>query len=235
MSNLFRKYVDSRPVRTPLDFGHNENVIITKVDINDRKNGETVINANTYITLNKVDDSGKVIGTYEGSFWNLDPTQQNSDIPRNITDQFSIMAGIISAVGGDLAQFDADVHAIEDRPEDMDLATYADSKKKAREVQDSFQKAFMTQIEDKIGSNCPKLKCKLTSNKKGYLNFSREINWIVSMDEADKIAEVTDTEKAVYAEAMEEGTKKKQAEPDKTDAKPDGEKKTTKKTAFAGI
>lgn len=234
MSNLFRKYVDSRPVRTPLDFGVNENIIITKVDIAERKNGETVINANTFITLNKVDAEGKVIGNYEGSFWNLDPTQQHADIPRNINDQFTVMAGMVSAVGGDLAQFDADVHNIEDRPEDMDLATYAEDKKKCRIVQDSLQSAFVGQLREKLGADCPLLKCKLVSNKKGYLNFSREINWIVPMEGDQALAEVTDTEQAVYNEAMTDKSGK-QEKPDEVNNKPSGEKPAAKKTAFASI
>lgn len=235
MSNLFRKYIDSRPVRTPLEFGINENIIISKIDTDERKNGETVLNANTFITLNKVDDTGKIIGNYEGNFWNLDPTQQHSDIPRNINDQFTILAAIVSAVGGDLIEFDNDIHNIADRPDEMDLPTYATDKKKCRIVQDSLQSAFVKQMEDKVGENCPLLKCKLVSNKKGYLNFSREINWIVPMNGDQAIAEVTDTEQAVYNEAMAANSGTKQEKPDEVGKASSGEKKTTKKSAFDGI
>lgn len=233
MSNLFRKFVDSRPVRTPLDFGHNENIIITKVDTGERKAGETTINANTFITLNKVDAEGKVLGSHEGSFWNLDPTQQTSNIARNITDQFTQMAAIVSAVGGDLAQFEEDIYDIDGLGEDEELAAFASNKKQARLVQDSFQQAFMNQVEPIMGAECPKMKCKLVSNKKGFLNFSREINWIIPMDGDQKIAEVTDTEKAIYQEALKGDSKDKQEKPDNTD-KPDGEKKTGN-SAFNGL
>lgn len=234
MSNLFRQYISTKPVRVPLDFGHNENIIISKISTEERKSKDVVLNVNTFITLSKVEpDTRKSVAAFESNFWNLDPTKD--DIVRQINDQFTIMAGMIMAVGGDAEKFDEDSLDVPGFEEDMTLADFVKNKTNAKKVQDSLQEAFLEQMKDKIGDNCPLLKCKLVSNKKGFLNFSREINWIVPMEDADSIAKVTDTEKKVYEESQKD-TSDKQEKPDETGEKPDAPaEKTTGKSAFSSL
>ncbi len=76
MSNIFKSFVLSRPVKTPLEFDYNENIVIEKINFGDKKRNGIKVKANTFITLTKLSIKDKtVIANTEISFWDLDPTR----------------------------------------------------------------------------------------------------------------------------------------------------------------
>jgi hypothetical protein len=232
MSNLFREYVESKPVRASLAFGHNTNIIIASVDFEERKGKETAIKANTFITFQQIDPITRVVkAKFESSFWNLDPT---SDFTlSNFDDQLTTMVSIVEAVGGSVETF---VTTLLDATELEDFVLskqFLSTKKNCKLIQDGFQSAFKAAIEDKIGDACPLLQCKIISNKKGFLEMGREAGWIIPMDSEESLPEVTAQEQAIYTKAQSE-EKPTQAEPDAVGAAPSGEKAVATPT-FANL
>ena len=218
MSNLFRQYVESKPVRASLSFGHNLNVIIGNVDFEERKGKDTTIRANTFITLQQVDPVTRdVKAKFEGSFWDIDPVSDM--LVSGFNNQLTILTAIVSAVGGDVEEFIGnyiDASGIEDG---VVTKKNTSTKKEAKTVQDALQTAFKTAIDGKIGENCPLLKCKLVSNKKGFLEFGKEVDWILPMDSDEDLPEVTSKEREIYDAAQSE-TRPSQVEPDAVGSAP---------------
>ena len=56
--SLLRKMLAIKPVRTPLDFGINEDVRLTAIDNETRKWEGEVIPRNTFLTITKFDNNG---------------------------------------------------------------------------------------------------------------------------------------------------------------------------------
>lgn len=224
MSNLFRQYIESKPVRASLVFGHNYNIIVASVDYEERKGKEAAIRANTFITLHQVDPiTREVKARFEGSFWDLDPA--SDFVMLNYDDQFSTMVCLVDAVGGDLEQFVSDFIDAAGIEDGVITRQHLSTKKGAKVIQDALRDAFKTALEGKIGDACPLLQCKMVSNKKGFLEFGKEANWIIPMNSDLKLPAVTAKEKEVY-EAAQNEPKPTQAEPDKVGEAP-GEKKVS--------
>jgi len=232
MSNLFRTYVESKPVRASLTFGHNTNIIISAVDFEERKGKEAAIKANTFITFNQIDPVTRVVkAKFESSFWNLDPT---SDFTlSNYADQLTTMVAIVEAIGGDVAEFltvFADTADLEDL---VITKQFLATKKNCKAIQDGFQTAFKASVDGKIGDACPLLQCKIISNKKGFLEMGREAGWILPMDSEESLPEVTAQEQAIYTKAQSE-ERPTQAEPDAVGAAP-AEKVVGSAPTFANL
>lgn len=217
MSNIFQEFVQARPIKTPLKFGHNENIVIESIDFGVRKKNGIKINANTFIKLSQVDpESRKVEATTEISFWDLDHTRDF--VVNNLSTEFTVMAGIIAAVGGDVDAFE---EAVEEALGD-DYENEIRTAKGAKRIQSALIDTFKTTLGDKVGLDMPLLKCKLVSNKNGFLQPAPEVNWIVAMDDEEGLPVMTAQEIRVHAEALKKDDTKKVA-PDKTGEKPSGE------------
>jgi len=220
MSNLFRQYVESKPVRASLAFGHNTNIIVAAVDFDERKGKESAIKANTFITFQQIDPVTKAVkAKFESSFWNLDPA--SDFVLSNYGDQLTTMVAIVEAIDGDVAEFltvFADTAGLEDL---VITKQFLSTKKNCKAVQDGFQAAFKAAVEGKTGDACPLLQCKLVSNKKGFLEMGKESGWIIPMDSDETLPEVTAQELAIYTKAQSE-ERPTQAEPDAVGDAPDG-------------
>jgi len=229
MSNLFRQYVESKPVRASLSFGHNYNIIVAGVDYEERKGKEAAIRANTFITLQQVDPiTREVKAKFEGSFWDLDPT--SDFVLLNYDDQFTTMVFLVDALGGDLEQFVGDFIDATGIEDGVITKQHLSTKKGAKVIQDALRDAFKTAIDGKTGDASPLLQCKMTSNKKGFLEFGKETNWILPMDSDQDLPVVTVKEKEIFDAAQNE-TRPTQAEPDRVGSAPEpGEKRVSAPT-----
>jgi hypothetical protein len=213
--NLFKQLVQSSPIGNRLKFGYNDNIIITKIDTNERKNKGMVINQNTYITLAKIDpETKKVLAQSEGSYWNLD--HKTDYVMQNFIDQFTSIVSIINALGGDVEQFEQEVLSV--IPEEFEeIDDYIKTKAGSEMMQKTLSGVAETYIKDKVGENCPLLKCKVTVNKKGFFELGKEQNWILPMDSEDPLSTITAGERRNYRESLKADDKP--VEPDKVGTK----------------
>jgi hypothetical protein len=228
---LFKELVLTAPIRARLSFGHNENVILEKVDFEERKNKGITVKMHTFITLAQVDDERNVIARTEGNFFDLDHTSEY--VWSNFMDEFTCQAAIISALGGDIEAFETAVVEVfgEDDPE-----SFVKTKQGSVAAQEALQNAFMDHIEGKTGDDSPLLACKMISNKAGWLEFPKEMGWIVPQESKSELPEMSSYEKKRYQEGLA-AQAKKSAKPDSVGSAPstDGAPAPEKKTATANL
>ena len=227
MSNIFKDFVLARPVKTPLDFGHNENIKIESIDFKERKKKGIKIKANTFIKLTKINPKDEsIVANTEINFWDLDPTKDF--IYDNFISQFSVLCGVIDALGGDVDAYETEVLDVVKGDNDSEMLSFLKKPVNAKAVQDILSDAFEKQVTGKYGLKGPSLKCKMISNKSGYLQPANDIMWILSMNSGEKLPSITAREKRVYDKALKSDNKK---------AKPDtpGNAPTTEKTPEAKV
>ena len=221
MSNIFRDFVLARPVKTPLKFGHNKNIVIESIDFGVRKKNGIKINANTFIRLTQIDPEDKAIkATTEINFWDLDHTRDF--VSNNLISQFTVLAGIVAALGGDIDAFEEKVET--DLGDDYE--TEIRTAKGAKRIQKVLVDAFEKEVKGKFGMDMDLLQCKLVSNNKGFMNPAVAPNWILRMDDEEGLPEMTTKEIRAYREALAESAAPK-VEPDATGSKPQAGGETT--------
>lgn len=228
--NVFKSLILARPVKTQLDFGHNENVVIKDINFGVKKNNGIAIKANTFISLVKIDpETQEIKAQSEISFWNLDPSKDF--VNDNFISQFTNLYAIVSALGGNEEDFEASVLGVLEGETESETLKFLKTKDNAKVVQTAMIEAFKTQVEDKIGITNPiLLKCKMIVNKAGYLEPGPEVNWILPMTSSESLPKLSSREKFTQKESLKNVTKK--AKPDVTGAAPDatpdtaGEEKT---------
>lgn len=237
--NLFKELVITAPVSNRLQFGYNENVIITAIDTNVRKLKGLPIKANTFITLSQVDpETRKVIAQNEFNYWNLDPT--TDFVVQNFLEQFTSLASILNALGKDPSEFEMSVLvAIGADKEDPDVIIK--TKEGAKLAQDTLQNTFYEMAKDSIGDTCPLLKIKLVVNKKGWLELPKIMGCILPMTSEEALPEITSQEKRIRAEAQAASSTPATVKPDALgSAKPSvpsvaAPEKTVAKGGFGGL
>ena len=217
MSNIFKAFVLARPVKTQLIFGHNENIVINSIDFGERKKKGITIKANTFIKLTKLNPEDKsVLANTEISFWDLDPSKDF--VYDNFISQFSILCGVIDAVNGDVAAYEDEVLEVVQGDNDNEMLTFLRKPANAKATQSILVSGFQKQVTDKIGLNGTLLKCKMISNKSGYLQPANDMSWILPMDSKDALPAMTSRENRIYKKALESDNKK--ATPDTTGKAP---------------
>lgn len=217
MNNIFKDFILARPVKTSLDFGFNQNVVIEAVDFSIRKKKGIAVNANTFIKLTRISPEDKVVlATTEINFWDLDPTKDF--VYDNFISQFSILSGIIDAVGGDVAGYEEEVLGVVEGSNDNEMLAFLKKSANAKLAQQVLADGFKKQIDGKIGLDSKLLKCKMVSNKSGFLQPANDMMWILAMDSTENLAPVSDRELKMYKKALE--TDNKKATPDTTGTAP---------------
>lgn len=231
--NLYKELIESAPVKARLQFGINENVVVEAIDLSVRKRSGMPIKANTFITLTKVDpETRKPIETLEGSFWNLDPTKPDF-VEDNFTDQLTTLSSLIDAVGGDSGEFAGEVIAATELEDIDEVFALSKDKKGAVVLMDAMKAAFGKQMDGKLGKNGTLLKCKIVSNKKGFLEFPTEEGWILPMDSEDTLPPISTGEKKRYENAMD-APRETSGTPDTPGEAPSGEAEVATDTG-AGV
>lgn len=232
--NLFKELVITAPVSARLQFGFNENIIVSAIDTEVRKTKGIPIKANTFITLSKVDpETRKVVAQNEFNFFNLDST--TDFVQRNFIEQMTALVSLIDAMGGSIETFDDALVAVLTANK-QELEVFVKTKDGAKLLQDTLQNSFSTIVKDLVGANCPLMKCKLIVNKSGYLEISKVQGWILPMDSDESLPEVTAQETKVRATAASTAGQPKTAKPDELGAPPVATaEKTVAKTGFSGL
>jgi len=229
--NIFKDFILARPVKTQLEFGYNDNIVIEAIDFGERKRKGIKVKANTFIKLAKIDlKTSEVIANTEISFWDLDPSKDF--IYDNFISQFSIFSGVIEALEGDVEKFEDDVLAVVEGDSDAEILAFLKKPVHAKDAQEILIKGFENQIADRIGLNSTKLKCKMVSNKAGFLLPANDIMWVLPMDSKENLPKITSREKRVYEKSF---TNETTATPDATGAAPKSEAQVAKSTGLDAI
>jgi hypothetical protein len=217
-----------------LDFGHNENIVIESVDFSVRKKKGIAVKANTFIKLTRVNPEDRsVLANTEINFWDLDPTKDF--IYDNFISQFSILSGIIDATGGDVVEYETEVLGVVEGADDSEMLTFLKKPANAKAAQSVLANAFKKQIDSKTGLNGPLLKCKMISNKAGFLQPASDMMWILAMDSAESLPGMSSREIRTFQKSLESDGKEK-ATPDKTgDAPATGEKLPEQKISSSSL
>lgn len=235
--NLFKELVITAPVSNRLQFGFNDNVIISAIDTAERKIKGLPIKANTFITLSQVDpETRKVVAQNEFNYWNLDST--TDFVVSNFIDQFTSLASILDALGIDASVFEMTVlTALNADTQEIDVTVK--TKDGAKLAQNTLQNTFYDMAKDSIGATCPLLKIKLVCNKKGWLELPKVMGAILPMISTEALPDVTSQEKRIHAEALTATAESKAMKPDTLGGtKPavaTGEKVVANKDNFAGL
>lgn len=231
MSNIFKEFVLAIPVKTPLTFGHNDNIVIESMDFSERKRNGITVKANTFIKLTKVNPEDRTpIANTEINFWNLDSTKDF--VYDNFISQFTALASIIDALGLDVSVFEADVMSLLEDSSTTFISKFLKTAANAKSIQAEMVSSFEKLTTDKYGIDSTLLKCKMVSNKDGYMNPANEYGWILPMDSEDELPAMTSKEQALFKKAMSGAASK--ASPDAT-GKPPTEVKVAKAGSLATL
>lgn len=199
--NIFKEFVLTMPVKTPLAYGHNDNIVIESADFGIRKNKGVTVKSNSFIKLTKIDPETKqILANTEIRYFNLDP---GSDfVAGNFNTQFTNFAGIVEAVGGDVQAFADGVEAVLGDSSDEFVLKSLKDRTKCAAIQQSLMDGLETALAGKIGIDSTLLKCKMASNKGGFLNPGEEYSWILPMDSEESLPAMTSRENGVRRKAM---------------------------------
>lgn len=220
--SLFLEFLKRKPVKASLVFGHNDNIIVKSISTTP-KHKEALID----ITLSQIDPITKEVkATFTGSLWKLDYTSEYAE--RNFTDMYSILSGLLIALKDDSSELLGKLDEVLDSVETIkDAVSTKNNVKLIHEIiTNVFDDVDVSKYTDVL------CKCKITTNTKGFLEFSKEENWIVSLASGMELPEVTSIEKERYNKAL--------AKPKETHAQPDnasagaGEKKVANGLGFGG-
>ena len=237
MNTLYRDIIASAPVSTRLQFGHNFNVIVSAIDTTVRLEKGLPKKNNTYVTFQAIDpETKKVKAQSELSFWNLDHEQDL--VYTHMLGQMTALASILEAVGISSADYETAVFtAIGVTDPETELVGLIKTKAGAASVQDALQNSFATLMAPVLGENCPLLACKLTTNKKGFIEFPNYMGWIVPMTDKDNLPEVTPLDIKRHEEALKADKTTKKAAPDQLGSAktPAAEKPAGSTSGFMGL
>jgi hypothetical protein len=207
--NIFQKFIESMPISTPLDFGHNENVVVESVDFGDRKNKGIRIRANTFIRLTKVNpETRKAIASTEINFFDIDSTKDFAF--DNMMSQFTVISGLISALGGDVNKYDEEVVGILDSTEESAIKKFLKSADNAKKVQNALVNGFKSQNLT-FGLDSKLLKCKMINNSKGYIITASTMDWVLPMDSENNLPPISASELRMREKGL---TRDRKAKPD---------------------
>lgn len=222
---LFKELVLSAPVGNRLQFGHTDNVRILKLDTSVHKKKGLPINQHIFITLVEIDPkTNAIISQSEGSYWDLDSA--SDFLMSNFIDEFTSLGAMVEAYDGDLEAFETDI--LSACPEDKEISAFIKNKGNAKKMQDSVIAAAEKHVKPHVGINSKLLKCKITTNKKGYFELGKEMSWLLPMDSEEDLSPISLYEKRVYRDSLKIDNKK-QEKPDKP-----GEKQVST-SSFSGL
>jgi hypothetical protein len=166
---LLRELLASKPVRTPLEFGINENIRLVSLSNEERKRDGEIIRRNNYMTFVKYDAEGNALANSEFSYMNLDNTSEY--VWDNLIDQVTQMNKIAQTFNPDAVVDPTDGY--DDLKElEKDLKTKAGCAKLLAIMSEQFAAA----LDGKLGKDSMLLRLKIvTDSKTGkYLQLPKE-------------------------------------------------------------
>lgn len=223
--SLFRQLLNAKPVRTPLEFGINENVRIIKIDNEPRKKDGQVIKANTYITFAKFNKDGNKIASSEFRYFNLD--HESPYVRENFANQTAQLQDIADALNPG-----AVIDPTEGYTDPDELYADLESKKGCKAFMAKMWEDFEAAVGEHVGPESPLLRVKVVTSKDGkYLQLpNRDTHIVETMDVEETDLEVTPYEQKLRAAGLEAPS----ATPDAKGEAPDGAK-AKKKSAIDNL
>lgn len=211
--SLLRALLAAKPVRTPLEFGVNENVRIVAIDNTERKRDGEKINRNCYITFTKYDSKGAKMASSEFSYFNLDHTSDY--VLDNLTKQVAQMNDIATVLNpGSVVDPTQGYESIEDLAEDLK------SKKGCKSLMDAMWEQFEEAVGEHVGEDSELIRVKVVTDTKGkWLQLPSDSHIVESM-ESDCTLAITAYELKNQAKGLEAPTEEADSKGDSPDEKP---------------
>lgn len=177
--SLLRKLLASKELRTPLDFGINENVRLISIDNTERIREGEIVKRNTFMRFAKFNSNNEIIANSEFNYFNLDPASDyTSD---NFITQISQLNNIAKVLGAD-KKVDPTVGYESMNELKGDLET----KKGCKKLMDETWKQFHKAVNDKIGNDSTLFRIKVVTDKTGkYMQLPSKDAIIVESLEVD--------------------------------------------------
>jgi hypothetical protein len=168
MSNINKNSLLSRARVARLGKGIHEDVVITKIDIQDRKRNGILIKKMLYVTFAKLDaETGKRKSEVELSWFRLDHTSEY--LFSNMRELAIQLHGILKCYMTEDEAFDAmegDIDGLDFEAVD-DMENHKWKKAEVEAVMADMQERFAEVMKDKIGLDSQKLRVKITTDNKG--------------------------------------------------------------------
>jgi hypothetical protein len=224
--SLFRELLAAKPVRTPLEFGINENVRITKIDNTPRKNKDgQKLAQNTFVTFSKFNSEGTKIAGSEFRYFNLD--HESPYVRENFANQVGQLQDIANSLNPGSV-----IDPTKDYTDPDELYADLESKKGCRAFMDDMWDQFEAAVGEIVGDECPMLRVKVVTSKDGkYLQLpGRETHVVEVMDE-DCTLNITAYEEKMRAKGLEAPS----ATPDAKGNAPEEGAKATSTSAIDGL
>ena len=193
---MLRLLLAAKPVRTPLEFGINENVRITKINnaVRKTKDGE-IAKRNTFMTFTKFDSKGKKMAESEFSYFNLDPSSDYT--VENLANQVAHLQNIADVLNpGQAVDPTEGYETYEEIMEDLA------SKKGCKALMDKTWELFEAAVSEHVGLDSKIVRVKvITDNKGKYLQLPKEAP-VVEDGEAECTLNITAYEKKMKAKGL---------------------------------
>ena len=215
MSALLEAILANKPVRTPLEFGINENVRLVSINNDTRTYEGEVIKRNTFMTFARFNSEGKKIAASEFSYFNLDHTSQH--VCENLVQQTAQLNDICKFFG-----VEGCVDPTTGFESMEDLVAELSTKSGCAELMSRMWTQFNDLVGDLVGENSPVGRLKVVVSNKGHLQLPRESHIIESI-ESNSTLSISPYELKLHQTSL-------QAPKEEADAKGDAptEKATTK-------
>ena len=174
--SLLRKLLAEKPVRTPLDFGINENVRLIKIDNEERKRDGEILKRNTYLTFAKFNSKNEIIASSEFNYFDLDP--ESDYIHDNLATQVAQLNNLVSVLNpGSVVDPTIGYNDMEELSADLQ------TKKGCKKLMDETWKQFEKAVKKHIGLDSKLLRIKIVTEKKGkYLQLPKDAIFVESME-----------------------------------------------------
>lgn len=220
--SLLRKMLAIKPVRTPLDFGINEDVRLTAIDNETRKWEGEVIPRNTFLTFTKFDNNGNKIAKSEFSYFNLDHT--SDFVFDNLVQQVGQLNNIASILcPGSVVDPTVEFEDLEEIKEAIR------TKKGCQTLMDTIWEQFHSAVSEFIGDESQLLRIKVVTDNKGkWLQLPRDAHFLESVD-SDSTLSISAYELKMFNKGSEPAQETADEKADAPDDKP------KKKSALAGL
>jgi len=206
--NYLKIYINSIPLKVPMSFGINKNVIFNGLDISDRINRKGEVSKKfCFIEMIKLDESDKPIGREEFGFFKLD-SKNLSFAQSNFYSLFNKLFILSAAIYGDdeealdakMAEVSKEIYGkdgydIADEANELfqynsstrDKKKKKPSQKEIEKMVDSLNvnvgKLFYGVLKDKAGiDNSPRLEILSVMDKKGYKGLPQEDDWVSNVE-----------------------------------------------------
>lgn len=180
--SLLRALLAFKPVRTPLEFGINENVRLVAIDNSERTRDGEKISRNTYMTFSQYNPENKKIASTEFSYYNLDHSSEF--VKDNLIQQIAQLNDICQFFG-----VKGQVDPTADFEDIQELLASLKTKDGCKALMESMWKQFSELVGDLVGEDSPLARLKVITDSKGkYLQLPKDSHIIEPISNECKLS-----------------------------------------------